>query len=114
MDDIVSSDDEWKESDYGNPPNTYTNTKSLFKPYLDAQEKSGIGKEDERSRKKRKGNNSELEIIPNKAPEFDNKNDEPSNKRVCKAEKFKAIKTSLDKKSTTLVKYRSSGILCVL
>ncbi|GJZ08980.1 hypothetical protein Tco_0543263 [Tanacetum coccineum] len=63
MDDIVSSYDEWEESDYGNPPNTYSNTESLFKPYLDAHEKSNIGKEDER--------------------------------RVCKAEKFEAIKYSL-------------------
>ncbi|GKF36143.1 hypothetical protein Tco_0112901 [Tanacetum coccineum] len=95
MDDIVSSDDEWEEFDYENPPNTYTNTESLFKPYLDAHEKSGIGKEDERSRKKCKGNNSELEIIPNKAPKSNNKNDEPPNKKVCKAEKFEAIKYSL-------------------
>ncbi|GJZ42067.1 hypothetical protein Tco_0588953, partial [Tanacetum coccineum] len=65
MDDIVSSDDEWEESDYRNPPNTYTNTESLFKPYLDDHKKGGIGKEDERSQKKRKANNNELEIIPN-------------------------------------------------
>ncbi|GJX03452.1 hypothetical protein Tco_0189368 [Tanacetum coccineum] len=44
MDDIVSSDDEWEESYYGNPPNTYTNTKSLFKPYLDAHKKVALGK----------------------------------------------------------------------
>ncbi|GKC78642.1 hypothetical protein Tco_1129416 [Tanacetum coccineum] len=81
MDDIVSSNDEWEESDYGNRPNTYTNTESLFKPYLDAHEKSSIGKEDERSRKKCKGNNSKLEIIPNKAPKFDNMNNEHPNKR---------------------------------
>ncbi|GKA64459.1 hypothetical protein Tco_0764065 [Tanacetum coccineum] len=49
MVDIVSSNDEWEESDYGNPPNTYTNAESHFKPYLDAHEKSGFGKEDERS-----------------------------------------------------------------
>ncbi|GJY89010.1 hypothetical protein Tco_0503638 [Tanacetum coccineum] len=44
MDDIISSDDEWEESYYGNPPNTYTNTKSLFKPYLEAHEKVALGK----------------------------------------------------------------------
>ncbi|GJZ92955.1 hypothetical protein Tco_0665020 [Tanacetum coccineum] len=55
----------------------------------------------------------------------DNKIDEQPNKRVCKAEKFEAIKYSLGpneeyiadldaKKSTKLVKYRSSGILCVI
>ncbi|GKE04274.1 hypothetical protein Tco_1396292, partial [Tanacetum coccineum] len=84
-----------EESDYGNPPNTYTNTESLFKPYLDAHKESGIGKEDERSQKKHKGNNSELEIIPNRALESDNKNDEQPNKRVCKSEKFEVIKYSL-------------------
>ncbi|GJQ97262.1 hypothetical protein Tco_0008401 [Tanacetum coccineum] len=40
MDDIVSSDEEWEESDYGNPTNT--DTDSFFKPYLDAQEKCDI------------------------------------------------------------------------
>ncbi|GKA80953.1 hypothetical protein Tco_0787645 [Tanacetum coccineum] len=89
--DIVSSDEEWEEPDYGNPPNTTTD--SFLKPYFQAQEKNDIEKEDERSQKKRKGNNSNLEInILNKAPKSDNKTDEPPNKRVCKAEKFKAIK----------------------
>ncbi|GJX78571.1 hypothetical protein Tco_0326720 [Tanacetum coccineum] len=50
MDDIVSSDEEWEESYYENPPNSDTN--SFFKPYLDAQEKNDIGKGDERSPKK--------------------------------------------------------------
>ncbi|GJX82663.1 hypothetical protein Tco_0332144 [Tanacetum coccineum] len=40
IDDIVSSDKEWEESDYGNPPNT--NIDSFFKPYLDAREKGDI------------------------------------------------------------------------
>ncbi|GKE47612.1 hypothetical protein Tco_1478870 [Tanacetum coccineum] len=34
MNDIVSSDEEWEESDYGKPPNTTTD--SFFKPYLNA------------------------------------------------------------------------------
>ncbi|GKD63641.1 hypothetical protein Tco_1305749, partial [Tanacetum coccineum] len=33
MDDIVSKDEEWEDSDYGNPLNTTTNL--FFKPYLD-------------------------------------------------------------------------------
>ncbi|GJX38508.1 hypothetical protein Tco_0251811 [Tanacetum coccineum] len=37
MDDIVSSDEEWEESDFGNLPNT--TIVSFFKPYLEAQEK---------------------------------------------------------------------------
>ncbi|GJZ20674.1 hypothetical protein Tco_0557264 [Tanacetum coccineum] len=34
MNDILSSDEEWEESDYGNPPNNTTN--SFFKPCLNA------------------------------------------------------------------------------
>ncbi|GKA57368.1 DNA-directed DNA polymerase [Tanacetum coccineum] len=156
MNDIVSSDEEWEESDYGKPPNT--NTDSFFKPYLNAQEKDDNENEDERSQKKRKGNNN----ILNKAPKADNQNNEQPSKRVCKAEKFEAIKYSLrpneeyiairscecnawemnedsmshiyqdifqkkdkgwtvthtmdlaGKKSTKLVKYRSSGILLIM
>ncbi|GJR67330.1 hypothetical protein Tco_0013395 [Tanacetum coccineum] len=66
MNDIVSSDEEWEEFDLRNPPNTTTD--SFFKPYLNAQEKDDIEKEDEQSQKKRKGNNN----ILNKAPESDN------------------------------------------
>ncbi|GKC58853.1 hypothetical protein Tco_1086451 [Tanacetum coccineum] len=94
MNDIVSSNEEWEESNYGNPPNTTTD--SFFKPYLNAQEKNDIEKEDEQSQKKRKGNNSNLEInILNKAPKSDDQNNEQPSKRVCKAEKFEAIKYSL-------------------
>ncbi|GKE84290.1 hypothetical protein Tco_1558032 [Tanacetum coccineum] len=49
MNDIVSSDEEWEEYDYGNPPNTTTG--SFFKPYLNAQEKDDIEKEDERAKR---------------------------------------------------------------
>ncbi|GKB93349.1 hypothetical protein Tco_0979486 [Tanacetum coccineum] len=45
MNGIISSNEEWEESDYENPPNTTTN--SSFKPYLNAQEKDDIDKEDE-------------------------------------------------------------------
>ncbi|GKE84412.1 hypothetical protein Tco_1558154 [Tanacetum coccineum] len=89
MNDIVSSDEEWEESDYVNPRNTTTD--SSFNPYLNAQEKDDVEKEDERSQKKRKGNNN----ILNKAPKSDNQNNEQPSKRVCKAEKFEAIKYSL-------------------
>ncbi|GJY62897.1 hypothetical protein Tco_0464357 [Tanacetum coccineum] len=37
IDDIVSSDEEWEESDFGNHPKT--NTDSFFKPYLETHEK---------------------------------------------------------------------------
>ncbi|GKD67759.1 hypothetical protein Tco_1321849 [Tanacetum coccineum] len=82
MNDILSSDEEWEESDYGNPPNNTTN--SSAKPCLNAQEKHDIERVDERSQKKRKGNNNTL----NKAPKSDNQNNERPSKRVCKAEKF--------------------------
>ncbi|GJV29748.1 hypothetical protein Tco_1386196, partial [Tanacetum coccineum] len=94
MDDIVSSDEEWEESDYRTPPNT-TND-SFIKPYLDAQEKNDIGKGDECGPKKCKGNTSELgNIILNNVPHSDKINDEQPNERVCKAEKFEVIKYSL-------------------
>ncbi|GJS99797.1 MAK10-like protein [Tanacetum coccineum] len=94
MDGIVSSNEEWEEYDYGNPPNTTID--SFLKPYLKAQEINDIEKEGERSQKKRKGNNSNLEINTlNKAPKSDNMKDEQPNKRVCKVEKFEAIKYSL-------------------
>nr|GEU55573.1 hypothetical protein [Tanacetum cinerariifolium] len=89
MNDIVSSDEEWEESDYGNPPNITTD--SSFKPYLNAQENDDIEKEDERSRKKRKGNNN----ILNKTPKSDNKNNEQPSKKDYKSDKFEAIKYSL-------------------
>nr|GEV84326.1 hypothetical protein [Tanacetum cinerariifolium] len=85
MNAIVSSDEEWEESDYGNPPNT------TIKPYLNAQETDDIEKEDEQSQKKHTGNNN----ILNKAPKSDNQNNEQPSKRACKAKKFEAIKYSL-------------------
>ncbi|GJV17927.1 hypothetical protein Tco_1363250 [Tanacetum coccineum] len=75
---IISSDDEWKESDYGNPPNAITN--SFFKPYLKPKEQNNTEKRDVLIQIKRKDNNM---------------NDEQPSKRICKAEKFEAIKYSL-------------------
>ncbi|GKE85189.1 hypothetical protein Tco_1558931 [Tanacetum coccineum] len=85
MDHIVSSNNEWEESNYGNPPNTTTD--SFFKPHLKTREKNDVEKEDKRSRKKLKGNKSDLEV-----------NNEHPDKMVCKAEKFEAIKYSLGPK----------------
>ncbi|GKB72341.1 hypothetical protein Tco_0933753 [Tanacetum coccineum] len=42
MNDIVSNDEEWEESDYGNPPSTTID--SFLKPYLKAQEINDIEK----------------------------------------------------------------------
>ncbi|GKD18347.1 hypothetical protein Tco_1207505 [Tanacetum coccineum] len=78
-----------KEYDYGNPPNTTTD--SFFKPYSKTQEKNNVEKEDKQSQTKRKCCNNNL-------------NDD-----------LQPIKRDLAaKKSTKLVKYQSSGILCVI
>ncbi|GJX40999.1 hypothetical protein Tco_0255989 [Tanacetum coccineum] len=62
MDDIISSDEEWEEHEYGNPPNTIADSSS--KPYLGAHHKG-----DASDHKKCNGNTSELESnILNKAP----------------------------------------------
>ncbi|GKC83182.1 hypothetical protein Tco_1138899 [Tanacetum coccineum] len=85
-DDIVSSNEEWEESDYGNPPNT--NDDSFLEPYLDAHNKNT--KQSERNRMKCNCDTSELE----KAPHPNNMNDVQPNGRMCKAEKFEVIKYS--------------------
>ncbi|GJW89006.1 hypothetical protein Tco_0164346 [Tanacetum coccineum] len=74
MDNNILNNKEWKESDYGNPLNTATD--SFFK----AHDEHDIEEGNELRQMKRKE---------------DNKNDEQPNKRVCKAEKFEAIKYSL-------------------
>ncbi|GJU51003.1 hypothetical protein Tco_1220558 [Tanacetum coccineum] len=74
MDDIILNNNEWKKSDYGNPLNTATD--SFFKTHVEHDIEEG----------------NELRQMKCKE---DNKNDEHPNKRVCKADKFKAIKYSL-------------------
>ncbi|GKC82215.1 hypothetical protein Tco_1137932 [Tanacetum coccineum] len=74
LDNNISSHKEWKESDYRNTLNTTTD--SFFKTH----DKRNIKEGNELRQMKRKG---------------DSKNDEQPIKRVCKAEKFKAIKYSL-------------------
>ncbi|GKA19770.1 hypothetical protein Tco_0699685 [Tanacetum coccineum] len=73
-DEIIFSNNEWKESKYENPPDTATD--SFFKAYdiRDIEERNGQGQI------KRKN---------------DNRNDKQPNKKVCKTEKFEAIKYSL-------------------
>ncbi|GJX18974.1 hypothetical protein Tco_0221651 [Tanacetum coccineum] len=118
MDNSILSNKECKESDYGNPFNTATD--SFFKTH----DKHDIKEGNELRQMKRKENN---------------KNDEKPNKRVCKAKKFEVIKYSLgpneeyiairrceyntwkrnedrptEKKSTMLVKYLQSINLEVL
>nr|GEX78396.1 hypothetical protein [Tanacetum cinerariifolium] len=75
MDNNILKNKKWKESDYGNPFNTAID--SLFK----AHDEHDIEEGNKLRQMKRKE---------------DNKNDEQPNKRVCKAEKFEAIKYSLE------------------
>nr|GEW61452.1 hypothetical protein [Tanacetum cinerariifolium] len=65
----VLSNNKWKKSNYKNPPNTATDT--FFKSYEEWNELRQMKRKD------------------------DDKNDEQPNKKVCKAEKFEAIKYSL-------------------
>nr|GEU44130.1 hypothetical protein [Tanacetum cinerariifolium] len=91
---IVSSDEEWEEFDYENPPNTAID--SFLKPWLKTHEINNIKKGDERNQQKRKGNYCNLEIdIPDEAPKSDIMDDERPIKRVRKTKKFEAIKYSL-------------------
>ncbi|GKA43888.1 hypothetical protein Tco_0736612 [Tanacetum coccineum] len=71
MDNSILNNKEWKKSDYGNLLNTATD--SFFK----AHDEHDIEEGNKLRQMKRKE---------------DNKNDEKPNKRVCKAEKFEAIK----------------------
>ncbi|GKD38644.1 hypothetical protein Tco_1258851 [Tanacetum coccineum] len=74
MDNSILSNKEWKESDYGNPINT------TFDSSFKAHDERNIKKGNELRQMKHKG---------------DNRNNEQPIKRVCKAEKFEAIKYSL-------------------
>ncbi|GJV96060.1 hypothetical protein Tco_1547637 [Tanacetum coccineum] len=90
IDDIVSSDEEWEESDYGNPPNT--DTDSFFKPYLEAQEKGDICLIE----KEHHLNNHSSDVsVQNSASCFDDKKNDLINEKVCNAKKFELIKYSL-------------------
>ncbi|GKD73236.1 hypothetical protein Tco_1331518 [Tanacetum coccineum] len=90
MDDIISSDKEWEESDYRNPLNT--NTDSFLKPYLEAQEKDDICLIEKEHHLK---NHSSDVSMKNSASCFDDKKDDLINKKACKAKKFEVIKYSL-------------------
>ncbi|GJT64693.1 hypothetical protein Tco_1016173 [Tanacetum coccineum] len=70
----ISCNNEWKESKYENPPNAATD--SFFKAY-DVRD---IEKENRQGQMKRKDND---------------KDDKRPHKKICKTEKFEAIKYSL-------------------
>ncbi|GKG19534.1 hypothetical protein Tco_0376633 [Tanacetum coccineum] len=90
MDAIVSSDEEWEESDYVNPPNT--NTDLFCKPYLDAQEKDDICLIEKEHHPK---NHSSDVSVQNSASCFDDKKNDLINEKMCKAKIFEVIKYSL-------------------
>ncbi|GKB36370.1 hypothetical protein Tco_0881312, partial [Tanacetum coccineum] len=91
MDDNILNNNEWKKSDYGNPLNTTTD--SFFK----AHDEHDIEEGNDLRQMKRKG---------------DNKNDEKPNKRVCKAEKFEAIKYLLGHNEEYIVVRRCEYNTC--
>ncbi|GJT41623.1 hypothetical protein Tco_0941488 [Tanacetum coccineum] len=90
MDDIISSDEEWEESDYGNPPNTDTDS---FLNHIWMLKKKGdiwlIKKEHHLK------NHSSNVSVKNNASCFDDKKNDLVNEKVCNAEKFEVIKFSL-------------------
>ncbi|GKA46282.1 hypothetical protein Tco_0739165 [Tanacetum coccineum] len=74
----MSSDEEWEESGYENPPNG----DSILEPYVDAHNKNA-------KPSKRNFHTSKTEnIIPKEVPRSSNMNDRQPNKKVCKVEKF--------------------------
>ncbi|GJT20914.1 hypothetical protein Tco_0890851, partial [Tanacetum coccineum] len=96
MDEIVSSDDERKESSNINYPNDNANL--FFKPYLDAQEENNICKimkgPDEHRQEAQEYNVDKSDDISvrNNALHLFNEDDEALNKGVCKSKKFKVIR----------------------
>ncbi|GKD80839.1 hypothetical protein Tco_1347678, partial [Tanacetum coccineum] len=96
MEDIVPSDDEWKESDNTNHLND--NSDLFFKPYLDVQEGNNIctfekGREcfDEHKPNIYGRNVSELDDISIS----NDREKQLLNEGVCKSEKFKVIRYSI-------------------
>ncbi|GKA80927.1 hypothetical protein Tco_0787619 [Tanacetum coccineum] len=90
MDNIVSSEEEWEEFDYGSPHNTDTDL--FFKSYLDAQEKGDICLIKKEHHLK---NHSSDVSVQHRTSCFDDKKNDLINEKVCNAEKFKVIKYSL-------------------
>nr|GEV67107.1 hypothetical protein [Tanacetum cinerariifolium] len=72
---IVSSDNESEEYEYGNPPDTTSD--SFLNPYMKTQEKNNIKREDEQGQTKRKYKDTS------------NSSDKQPNKRVCKEKSLK-------------------------
>nr|GEY34364.1 hypothetical protein [Tanacetum cinerariifolium] len=85
----VSSDEEWEEHEYGNPPNT--NNNSFPKPNLKTNNEG-----DKCYHRKINDDTSKLEnIILSSAPYFEELTNEQLNEKRCKVENFKVIKYSV-------------------
>ncbi|GJW49432.1 hypothetical protein Tco_0090783 [Tanacetum coccineum] len=85
-DDTVSSDEEWEENKYGNPPND-----SFPKPYLNTN--------NERDKSYHKENNEDTNKSGDKVlsggPYSEELTNRQLNEKICKVEKFKVLKYSV-------------------
>nr|GEV66432.1 putative reverse transcriptase domain-containing protein [Tanacetum cinerariifolium] len=83
-DDTVSSNEEWEEHEYGNPPNN-----SFPKPYTNNERDKNYRKENNRD------NNISSDMVPSGAPYSEKLTSEQLNKKVCKVENFEVLKYSV-------------------
>ncbi|GJR74462.1 hypothetical protein Tco_0086827 [Tanacetum coccineum] len=81
LNDEVSSDEDWEEHEYGNPPNN-----SFPKPYLNIKNHHN---ENNRDADKLSG------IDLSGAPQSEKRNNEQPNERICRVDKFKVIKYTI-------------------
>ncbi|GKE47877.1 hypothetical protein Tco_1479135 [Tanacetum coccineum] len=79
----VSSNDEWEEHEFGNPPND-----SFPKPYLNINNEENKYHYDEN-----KGDSDKLSGMDlSGAPRYENINNEQPNEGICRVDKFEVIK----------------------
>ncbi|GJT15391.1 hypothetical protein Tco_0874097 [Tanacetum coccineum] len=86
LNDDVSSDEEWEEHEYGNPPND-----SFPKPYLTINNEKDKNHHNENNEDADKSSGKDL----NGASQSKNINNEQPNERICRVEKFKVIKYTI-------------------
>ncbi|GKC15859.1 hypothetical protein Tco_1012641 [Tanacetum coccineum] len=82
LNDEVSSDEEWEEHEYGNPPND-----SFPKPYLNINNKKDKNHHNE--------NNKDTGMDLSNASHSEKINYEQPDKGVCRVDKFKVIKYTI-------------------
>ncbi|GKD67096.1 hypothetical protein Tco_1309204 [Tanacetum coccineum] len=82
----VSSDEEWEEHEYGNPPNN-----SFLKPYLNVNNEKDKSHHNENNRNADKLGGMDLSSTP-----YSEKiNNEQPNEGICRVDKFKVIKYTI-------------------